>query len=297
MFELNHLRCFLAVAEELHFGRAARRLNMTQPPLSRQIRLLESAMEVRLLERTSRTVTLTAAGRHFQKESMQILRLADEAVRSTQQVSQGVAGTISVGFTQGSSYRFLPQLVALAKSALPSITISLNEMSTTMQIEALRYGRIDIGILQTPFERDGIEARRVLREPFILAVHVDHPLAKETPPRLQDINDQDLIMYAADGNPYFHALVGDVLHQAGITPRIVQHVNQTHTMLGLVGIGLGLAIVPQSTVKLGAQHVVFREFAHPPEIQAELHSAWLTSNDNPAFRLLRRLILGHFVIP
>ncbi|MCB8874097.1 LysR family transcriptional regulator [Acidisoma silvae] len=296
MFELNQLRCFLAVAEELHFGRAAQRLNMTQPPLSRQIRILETAIDVKLLERTSRSVRLTSAGRSFMKEARQIIRLADSAVRSARLMSQGVSGTITVGFTQGSSYRFLPQLAYLARNDLPDVKITLNELPTAAQIEALRYNRIDLAIVQAPFDRTGMDVCRVIREPFILAAHADHPLATGPTPRLRYLTDQDLIMYAADSNPYLHGRVSEVLSRAEVAPRIVQYVGQTHTMVSLVGVGLGLAIVPYSTQKLRAQDVVFRNFEEEPETQAELHTAWLSDNDNPAFRHLRRLILERFAI-
>ena len=128
LFELRQLRCFVAAADELHFGRAARRLNMTQPPLSRQIQLLEHALGVRLFERSSRNVALTSAGRVFLLEARRILRLSESAALATRRVASGEAGTVTIGFTAASGYSYLPRLITLCRERLPNITIHLKEM-------------------------------------------------------------------------------------------------------------------------------------------------------------------------
>jgi DNA-binding transcriptional LysR family regulator len=148
MFELSQLRCFVAAAEELHFGRAAQRLNMTQSPLSRQIQLLERILDVTLLERTSRTVSLTPAGRVFLIEARRIVRLAESASLSARRVAKGDAGKVAIGFTAVSGYTLVPQIVAQARASLPNIELELREMVSTDQTDALLTGLIDIGFVR-----------------------------------------------------------------------------------------------------------------------------------------------------
>ncbi len=178
MFELSQLRCFAAVAEELHFGRAAARLNMTQPPLSRQVQLLEHALGVALFERTSRSVRLTPAGRAFYGEARRILDLAEGAGLAAKRVARGEAGSVTIGFTAAASYGFLPRLIAAARAEMPDVDLALKEMVTADQTEALASGRIDLGLLRPPIDRrGGAEAVCVARERLLLAVPRGHPLA------------------------------------------------------------------------------------------------------------------------
>jgi DNA-binding transcriptional LysR family regulator len=153
MFELSQLRCFAAVAEELHFGRAAARLNMTQPPLDRQIQLLEHALGVGLFERTSRSVRLTPAGRAFHAEARRVLDLAEGAGLAAKRVARGEAGSITIGFTAAASYGFLPRLLAAARAAMPGVDLALKKMVTADQTEALSSGQIDLGLLRPPVDR------------------------------------------------------------------------------------------------------------------------------------------------
>src|SRR6476620_5937738 len=148
MFDLNQLRCFVTVAEELHFGRAAARLNMTQPPLSRQIQVLEHIVEASLLDRTSRSVRLTPAGRSFLPEARRILKLAESASQVARRIALGKTGSIKIGFTATSAYGFMPDLVAACRTRLPEVDFSLKEMVSGDQFEALATGQIDAGLLR-----------------------------------------------------------------------------------------------------------------------------------------------------
>ena len=170
MFELSQLRCFVAAAEELHFGRAAQRLNMTQSPLSRQIQLLERILDVTLLERTSRNVALTPAGRVFLIEARRIVRLAESAQLSARRVARGDAGKVAIGFTAISGYSLIPQIVAQARAALPNIELELREMVTTDQVDALLTGLIDIGFVRPPVTRHEFDTALVLNEPLMAAL-------------------------------------------------------------------------------------------------------------------------------
>ncbi|TXM99895.1 LysR family transcriptional regulator, partial [Methylobacterium sp. WL122] len=162
MFDFSQLRCFATVAEELHFGRAAARLNMTQPPLSRQIQVLERVLDVQLLDRTSRSVRLTAAGRSFLPEAQRILRLAETATHVTRQVAAGRAGVLKLGFTAASAYDFLPRLVIAARAELPDVTLSLREMVTKDQVEELLGGRIDAALVRPPVTHPDLASVRAL---------------------------------------------------------------------------------------------------------------------------------------
>ena len=146
MFDLNQLRCFVTVAEELHFGRAAARLNMTQPPLSRQIQVLEHIIDAPLLERTSRSVRLTPAGRSFLPEARRILKLAESASQVARRIALGKTGSVKIGFTAAAAYGFLPELVAACRAKLPEVDFSLKEMVSGDQFEALSSGQIDAEI-------------------------------------------------------------------------------------------------------------------------------------------------------
>ncbi|MFC0409783.1 LysR substrate-binding domain-containing protein [Roseomonas elaeocarpi] len=259
MFELNQLRCFVAVAEELHFGRAAMRLHMTQPPLSRQVQLLEGALGVQLLERNSRSVRLTPVGRTFLSEARRLLQMAEGAAVAVRRAARGEAGSVTIGFTAGTSFGFLPRFVSAVRHALPGIDLALHEMMTREQVEGLASHRIDLGFARPPFDSRGVATLGVWRESLLLAVPEAHPFAAgEGAFPLAALTGQDLVMYSPTEGQYFHGLVSDLLRRAGALPHYVQHISQIHTILPLVSAGLGLAIVPESARRLGMPGIRYR---------------------------------------
>jgi len=289
MFELSQLRCFVATAEELHFGRAAARLNMTQPPLSRQIQVLEHILGVSLLERTSRLVKVTPAGRVFLLEARRIIKLADSAALAARRVAQGEAGRIAIGFTAVSGYSFVPRALTMARARLPNITIELREMVTGDQVEGLLTGLIDIGFVRPPLERQEFDTARILVEPLLAALPAGDPRLSKTSLVLSDFNEQPLIMYAREGASYFHNMLIGLFEAAGARPLYVQHVTQIHSMLGLVKAGLGAALVPASATDLHFEDVQFRPVITTPKQPVELHMAWRRDNLNPALDSVREL--------
>lgn len=289
MFELSQLRCFVAAAEELHFGRAAQRLNMTQSPLSRQIQLLERILDVALLERTSRNVALTPAGRVFLIEARRIVRLAESARLSARRVAQGDAGKVAIGFTAVSGYSLVPQIVAQARAALPNIELELREMVTTDQVEALLTGLIDIGFVRPPVTRHEFDTALVVDEPLVVALPPGDPRQSLPVMELDNFDGEPLIMYARQGAGYFHDMLIGLFDRAGVAPDYVQHVTQIHSMLGLVHAGLAAAIVPESATGLHLMNVEFRQLATQPERPVELYMAWRRDNANPALGAMRRL--------
>ncbi|HEY5798542.1 MAG TPA: LysR family transcriptional regulator, partial [Bosea sp. (in: a-proteobacteria)] len=228
MFELSQLRCFVAVAEELHFGRAALRLNMTQPPLSRQIQILERVLDVVLLERSNRTVKLTPAGQSFLAEARRLLKLAESAALLAKRVANGKAGSINIGFTATSAYSYVPELVAACRREMPDVEISLKEMVSGDQLKRLDSGEIDIGLLRPPIPRNGLSAFRVMAEPLIAAVNAGHPLARSKTIAIEDLAAEPFIMYAPYEARYFHDLLVELFSRAGLVPNYVQHLAQIH---------------------------------------------------------------------
>lgn len=296
MLEFSQLRCFVAVAETLHFGRAAVRLNMTQPPVSRQIQALEHELGVSLFERTSRTVQLTLAGRGFLAEARHMLQMAEGAMVSARRVSRGEAGAITLGFTAGSSYAFLPRLVSLTLAAMPGVELVLREMNTAAQMEALTAGRLDAGLVRLPVDRRGVELACVTREPMVLAVpegDADHYGAH---PALSDLGHARFIMYSPMDGRYFFDLTTSLFRLAEIAPSYVLHVSHVHTALALVSAGMGVALVPETASSLIVRGVSLRALRPSPPSLAELHLAWRRGQDNPAFGVFRDVVLPRLLI-
>jgi len=280
-FELSHLRCFVAVAEELHFGRAAIRLNMTQPPLSRQIQVLERILDVALLERTSRSVKLTPAGRSFLQEAQRILRHTDVAAAVARRVDSGKVGTLRIGFTAATAYSYLPTLVKACEAQLPDIGLVLNEEVTKAQLEHLLSGQLDIGLVRPPITRPELRSTRVLTEPLIAAVPSGHRLAERDALGPRDFAGESLIMYSSHDARYFSDLVVSVFSDSGVAPRYVQHLVQIHSILALVRAGVGMALVPQSAAALRYEGVVFKPLQLRRPAHVELYLVWRRDNPDP----------------
>ena len=291
-FELHQLRCFVAAAEELHFGRAAARMNMTQPPLSRQIQLLEHVLGVKLLDRTSRAVKLTPAGRVFLLESRRILRLTESAALATRRIASGEAGTITLGFTAASGYSFLPRLLLQRASHAPNIDVALKEMVSAEQVESLLTGRIDVGLLRPPIDRSEFATLKVASEQLVAALPVGDPRLALASLTLADFDGRPLVMYAPEGARYFNDMLTGLFKTANVTPIIVQSLSQIHSMLALVRAGIGAALVPEAAMSLHFDDVHFRPVRTMPGAPAELFAAWRSDNDNPALAGFLDLLRG-----
>ena len=295
MFDLSHLRCFVALAEELHFGRAAARLNMTQPPLTRQLQQLEHIIGTELMERSSRMVRLTTAGKAFLVDARAILRAAEEAMVTARRAALGEGGVITLGFIPATSYSLLPRLVSFLADEMPQVQFVLKEMVTANQAEALGTGGIDAGILRLPIDLRGLEAVTISHEPFVVAVPTGHALARPGVLAVTDLDRQPLIMYAPTESRYHHDLVSSIFRAAGITPNFVQFAREIHTMLALVGAGIGVALVPAAAGTLGFANVTLQQIALYPTVFSELTLVWRKASDNPALRLFARQALPKFL--
>ncbi|MDV7243424.1 MULTISPECIES: LysR substrate-binding domain-containing protein [Rhodococcus] len=291
MFSLARLSCFIAVAEELHFGRAAERLHMTQPPLSRQIQQLESELGVQLIDRTSRSVTLTAAGTAFLPDARRILSLSESAVLTVRRVPAGDLGTVVVGFTGASAHAVLPRLLEAARDTLPDVKIDLREMVTSVQIDALTSGELDLGLIRPILTRPGIDTRPIHHENLVAALPQGHPLAEQDHLTVEDFDDQPVVMYSPVDARYFHELLISTFTIVGASPRYVQYVTQVHTMLVLVRSGLGMALVPESAQTMHPEGVVFRPVTSVRDRPVQMNAAWRADNRNPALQRIMKDVL------
>jgi len=281
MFEIMQLRCFVAVAEELHFGRAAVRLNMTQPPLSRQIQVLEHIIDAALLERTSRSVRLTPAGRSFLPEAKRILKLAETASQVARRIALGKTGSLKIGYTAAAAYGYLPELIGACRQRLPDVDFSLKEMVSGEQLEALATGQIDVGLLRPPVGRPEFATRRVLAEPLLAAIPKKHPLASREQLSIKDFDNQPFVMYSPHESRYFHDLLVALFTQADVLPRYVQHLGQIHSILAMVRAGLGVSIVPAAAANLKIAEVRLRPLKLRTPAPVELFMVWRRDHENP----------------
>jgi len=281
MLELGQLGCFVAAAEEMHFGRAAARLNTTQPTLSRQIQALERTLRVELFERANRTVKLTPAGRVFLPEAKRILFLADTATNLTRRAWQGEAGVIRLGFVASAGFVDLPVILRRAAEALPDVRIHLKEMASAAQRDALLADIVDVAVLRPPIDQGKFGVLPLKTEAFVAALHVDDPRAALDHLELRDFDRRPFIMYSVEGAGYSHAILSAMFDRAGVSPQISYHLDQNHTILSLVSAGFGAALVPEGVMPLRLENVVFRPVRSEPERPLEMHMLWRRQNDNP----------------
>ncbi len=289
MIGFPQLRCFIAVATELHFGRAAQLLHMTQPPLSRQIQLLEQQLGVVLLERTSRSVSLTPAGAAFLVEARKLMEQSERAVQIARRAANTLSGTVSVGFIGSATYRFIPKLAEKLKEELPNIQVNFFEMNSVEQQEALLFGRLDLGIIRPGPREEGLESMCIEKGDLALAVARNHPLAaRRQIVTLKQLDGQPFIMYSKVGR-YFLGVLTRLFEQAQVKPRYVQFMDQTHAILSLVSAGMGVAIVPEDARNACFENVIFKPLQ--TQVQYELHAIWRAEEQDPAITAVNEIIL------
>lgn len=287
--ELRHIRYFVAVGEECHFGRAAERLHIAQPPLSQQIKALESELGVRLLNRSTRKVELTPAGERFLERARAILASLDAAEVEANRIAAGEIGTLAIGFTGTATYELLPTMARVLREDLPGIALDLRgEMLTPRQVAALTDGTIDLGFLRPPVHDPSLMLRVLRREPLIAALPESHPLAGETSVRVADLRDDTFISYPAHQRSVVHDAVFDACRRAGFRPGEVQEVSETSTLVAFVAAGLGVALVPASVQHLHITGATFKPLAGTTG-EVELAVAWRKGDDSPVLaRVLSR---------
>lgn len=290
--ELRHLRYFRAVAEELHFGRAAEKLHIAQPPLSQQIQQLERELDVSLFDRSTRRVELTAAGRAYLPRVVEILDEVDDAGRQARRVALGAEGQVTVGCVGSATYSVLPRFARAMRDELPDVDVGIRgEMLAPAQLDALHAGEIDIALLRPPVDRPGVRYETLRRDRLIAALPADHRLAGTSGLSLSDLRSEDFIAHAGHGRSVMGSVLLAACADAGFVPRIRHEVSETSTLVTLVAAGLGIAVVPEPTADLDVLGVTYRPL-FPDSLGIDLIVARLESVTNPvveqALRVLRR---------
>lgn len=282
--ELKHLRAFVALAEELHFGRAARRLSIVQPALSMQIKTLEEELGAQLFERDRHRVALTSTGRLFFPEAAATLHQASRAEQTARLSAQGEIGTLRIAFVSSVLPKLLPALIRTMHARYPLITLALKDMPTPDQISALRNNKLDFGLIRLPVTERGLEIRVVQEESFVVALPEDHALTAQPAVRPGDLRGFPAFILARAYAPGFHDETLVALQRAGADLNIAQELGEFSTMLALVSAGLGVGIMPAAAASARPPRVV----ARPLELDGHKASIGLAyrAGDDPVKRAL-----------
>ena len=288
-FELRHLTYFLMVAQELHFRKAAERLFISQPGLSRQIKQLEDTLEVELFTRDKRNVKLTPAGLYFKKEVAYLFNHLDFSLKQTKLVAQGSIGEIRVGFLGSAMQSVLPKLLLKASTDLPEIKFSLEELSNSAQVEALEKDQLDIGFVRLARVPRGLNLKPVFTDRFSLVLPKNHKLDASSFTGVDQVATEDFILFSSDYSSSYYDQIMSICADKGFTPKVSYKSVHALTIFKLVESGLGIAIVPTS-LQLGfALEVKFLEIPNIPQ-QAVLSACYKINNRNPALEHVLRYL-------
>lgn len=279
--ELRHLRYFVVLAQELHFGRAAKRLAITQPPLSLNIRQLEEDVGARLFDRDHRRVRLTAAGAAFRVEAEALLARAEQARLLAREIGAGAVGRLRIGFVGSVLYRGLPQWLAEFRADHPRIDVALSELNSQDQIDALGRGELDVGFIHTDRLPPGLGSAPVHADTFLACVHEDHRLAARRRIALAEFDGEPFVLFSRTASPDYYARILALCRAAGFTPGVRHEVRHWLSVVSLVGQGIGVSVVPEPLRRAGIAGAVFRPLADaaPP---SDVYCAWAADADEPA---------------
>lgn len=291
--DLRHLRYFQAVAEAGHMTRAAATLGLQQPPLSQQIKALETELGLQLFKRHPKGVTLTEGGRLFLAETRKLLQDVDAMRERMARVASGCLGTVHVGFTSSAAaHRFTPEALRACRSRYPDIELVLSENNAAEITEALSAGSLHCGFLRVPVARpEGLHFETLLTEPVVVALALDHPLAASGQPiALAQLRDQNLILARRPGAPGLYANLLALCEAQGFRPRVVAEVDRMMTNLNLVAAGAGITVVPASMRGAHPDAIVYRPLLEAALLEAPLTLAYRTSTISGASATLIALV-------
>ena len=280
MIDIRQMRYFVVLADTLHFGRAAERLHLTQPPLSRQIAALEKELGVKLLVRHSRHAELTAAGARFLEDSRAVLAAFDQACRNARLADSGELGELTVGFMMHAAYGVVPPLTRRFTADCPGVRLHLRELVPSLLLADVLAGKLDAGITFNQNPVRGLAMKVVHRERLCLAVPAGHRLAAAARVSAAQLAGEPLIAAPADVVPTLRKSIEDYFRQAGAEPTVLLQTQLQQTIVSLVAEGVGIALVPESLEKLGMGGVVFRGLEGAPVVEHVI--AWRPGNLNPA---------------
>jgi DNA-binding transcriptional LysR family regulator len=276
--EFRHLRYFLALAEELHFGRAAQRLAISQPPLSVAIQQLEASIGARLFDRDSKGVRLTPAGAAFQPHAAALLARADEACALAREVQAGEVGRLRLGFVGSTLFNGLSDWLQAFQARHPRVEVVVVELNSQDQIDALLAEELDLGLVHTDRLPPALTAAPLYQEPFLACLPAAHPLSAQTQVPLDALSEQPFILFSRKGSPDYHARIVEICRQHGFYPRLQHEGRHWLSVVSLVAQGLGVSIVPAAFQRAGVQGAVFRPLAEGIESSA-VFAAWRSSSD------------------
>jgi DNA-binding transcriptional LysR family regulator len=252
------LECFVALAEELHFHRAAERCHVSQPAMSQQVRNLERELGVQLAHRTKRTVVLTPAGEVFLREARKTLRQLDLAVLLAQRTDRGEIGQLTVGVTSPALYVLFPEAARLFRAALPRVGMIVRELTTAEQEKALRAGDIDVGLIHPPLDDTGLRAEEVARAPFHLALPTAHPLARSGSVELAELAGQRFVIFPRQIAPQLYDTIISMCQDAGFSLEIAMEAYPAQSIIALVSSGVGLGFIAGEMQRLNRPGVAYR---------------------------------------
>jgi DNA-binding transcriptional LysR family regulator len=292
--DLKQLKYFLAVAEEKSFSRAAERLHISQPPLSQQIMKLESELGVKLFARTTRTFELTVAGKALMTEAAELLGKMRMTIDTIRQIDRGEVGRLRVGIVGSAMWGPIPSLLEEFQTKFPRVTWTIHELGPTLQYEALRAKQIDVGFWREPkldeddLKNDNLRQELCFREDVCVAINEHHPLAKQDAIELIDIADEPMLTLALDKSSFPRYLIQCCV-KAGFQPTIFQEASEPQTLLAMVGAGLGVTLIPETTSRIGWPGVVFLPIrSNPPS--ANLYITYTTTDDAPVVRAFLNIL-------
>ena len=263
--ELRHLRYAIAVADELHFARAARRLHIAQPPLSQQIKALEDELGVRLFDRSHRRVALTDAGRAFIAEAKKTIASAEHAAEAARRAARGELGRLAIGYVASVAYELLPAIIRAFRKRAPDVSLSLAELGSAEQSRALAAGTLDVGLVRRPPPVEpGLTGTVVRKEPIVVALPRDHALATLRVLRVRDLQREPFVIFPVRPRPSWADVAIDLCRRAGFEPRIAQEAVEMAPALSLVAAGMGVALVPGPMRAMRLPGVVFRPLTPAP---------------------------------
>ncbi|MGW1675883.1 LysR family transcriptional regulator [Saccharopolyspora sp. NPDC002376] len=282
--ELRYLTAFVAVAEELHFGRAAKRLQMAQPPLSQQIRQLERELGVQLFDRNTRSVRLTSAGESFLEPARAVLDDVDTAVRAAKAAGRGEYGRVTVGFAGASSHESLPLLTRAVRAAHPGLDlVMLGQTYANVALAKVADGSLDLGFVRLPVNQPGVQTRVIEVEELICALPTDHPLAQQDRIRIEQLADEPFVSFPANAGSTLRDALVKACVSAGFNPRVVQEAPDSYTILALVAAGVGVTLTLTSCQHIQQTGLVYRPLVGEP-IRMHAALAWRTDNSSAALR-------------
>lgn len=257
------LQRFIALADELHFGRAALRSNISQPGLSQQIQQLETQLQVQLVSRSRRHVALTRAGEAFSMEARKILRSMDEAVRLARDVEGGTIGQLVIGATSPALFIILPEIIRRYREAMPGIRLSVRTITTAEQEDALRRGDVDVGLLHPPLDDPALPCAEILTTPFDVVMFEGNPLARRREIRLRDLARERFILFPRQVGPRLYDQIISMCQNEGFSPNDIIEAAPAQSIIGMAACGIGVGFVASGLQHFNRPHAVFRRLASP----------------------------------